>query len=107
MKQVHKKLIFKISNAVDNVKKSRLGGFFSPRRLKKRIKLGNFERIIWSPVVARRQELSPCNRNYESTQLKPNLVFRIMNKNIATPDYKKKNKYNANKPKFKVGFKKL
>ena len=92
MKQIHQNLIFKISNAIDNVKKSRLGGFFSPRKLKNRIKLGKFERIVWSPVVARRHEMSPSNRNLESYKLNPNLVFRIISKNIATPDCKETTK---------------
>ena len=86
MQQVHKKLIFKISNAVDNVKKSRLGGFFSPRRLKNRIKLGNFERIVWSPVVARRQELSPWSRNWASPKQKSYLAFKFKSKKFAIPD---------------------
>ena len=54
MKKIHSKLIDKTSKLVNSAKKSQFLGFFSPRRLRNRVKQGNFSLIAWSPVINRR-----------------------------------------------------
>ena len=62
MLNIHKNLILRTSKLIDKVKKSQYGGFFSPRRLRNRIKLGNFSQLPWSPEVIKRRALSPWNK---------------------------------------------
>ena len=62
MLNIHKHLIMKTSKLVDKAKRSQYGGFFSPRRLRNRIKLGNFSQLIWSPEVVKRKALSPWEK---------------------------------------------
>ena len=49
MAQIHDKIIIKTSKLVQDVKNSKFAGFFSPRRLRNRIRRGDLSRIAWSP----------------------------------------------------------
>ena len=62
MKKIHSDLIDKTSKLVDHAKKSQFLGFFSPRRLRNRIKIGNFSQIAWSPAIVKRRAFSPSIR---------------------------------------------
>ena len=53
MKKIHNDLIDKTSKLVECAKKSRFLGFFSPRRLRNRIRIGNFSQIAWSPAIVK------------------------------------------------------
>ena len=59
VKKIHSNLIDKTSSLVERAKQSRFLGFFSPRRLRNRIKLGNFSQILWSKIITKRKALSP------------------------------------------------
>ena len=62
MKLIHSNLIHKASKLIENAKKSRFEGFFSPRMLRGRIQRGNLSHIPWSPIVNKRRTFSPFNR---------------------------------------------
>ena len=62
MAQIHDKIIIKTSKLVQDVKNSKFTGFFSPRRLRNRIRRGDLSRIAWSPQVFDRNWFSPCNQ---------------------------------------------
>ena len=57
--KIYKNLFDKTSMLVERTKQSRFLGFFSPRRLRKRIKLGNFSQIPWNFIVSQRRAFSP------------------------------------------------
>ena len=56
-------IVFRVSRLVKKAIKSRFEGFFSPRILRKRIKLGNFAQIPWSPHIIKRRALSPLAKD--------------------------------------------
>lgn len=60
MMNIHIGLIEKTSKLVEIAKKSRFGGFFSPRKLINRINLGNFSEIACARDRNNRRALSPC-----------------------------------------------
>ena len=62
MAQIHDKIIIKTSKLMQNVKNSKFAGFFSPRRLRNRIRRGDLNRIAWSPQAFDRNWFSPCNQ---------------------------------------------
>ena len=59
MKDIHLILISKVNSLVSDCKNARYGGFFSPRKLKKRLIVGKLSNIPISPKVVKCEPLSP------------------------------------------------
>ena len=59
MKDIHLNLIVKVNSLVSECKNARYGGFFSPRKLKKRLIVGKLSNIPISPKVVKYEPLSP------------------------------------------------
>ena len=58
MTKLHLHLIARASKLVQNAKNSKFAGFFSPIRLRNRIKRGDFNRIAWSPQAFDRNRIN-------------------------------------------------
>ena len=59
---IHRHLILKTSKLVEKAKRSQFGGFFYPRILRKRIKLGNLSQLPWGLQVIKRRAFSPWEK---------------------------------------------
>ena len=84
MMKVHQKLINRASKLVEKAKKSQFGGFFSPRRLRNRIKIGNFSQLPGSPIVVRQQQFSPWNNAARSNKINGRIMAKFESKNTTS-----------------------
>ena len=62
MVQIHDQIITKTSKLVQDAKNSKFAGFFSPRRLRNRIRRGDLNRIALNPQAIERNWFSQCNQ---------------------------------------------
>ena len=85
MLNIHRHLILKTSKLVEKAKRSQFGGFFSPRILRKRIKLGNFSQLPWGLEVIKRRALSPWER----------ITFLDQTNSLILKDRNETNQYNV------------
>ena len=79
MTKLHHQLIARASKLVQNAKNSKFAGFFSPIRLRNRIKRGDFNRIAWSPLVFDRNWIN----NWEQISMRYKKLNHLNNENSS------------------------
>ena len=95
MTKIHDQIITKTSYLVRNAKNSKFAGFFSPIRLRNRIKRGDFNRIAWSPQIFDRSGIKTWNQtsirdknlkylNSENSSEDPNKFWSFNNQDKAS-----------------------
>ena len=95
MLNIHNNLMMKTTKLVEKVKKFKYGGFFSPRRLRNRIKIGNFSQLLCSPEVNLRRWLSPNERMIIINKKTDSLLVNRANKHITNKIWKADITYNS------------